>query len=113
MLVRLHTAEATVDYPVEGALDIDDVQIGSMFVTDELIKAVVGPIPQHRPQLLVDGAPVDVRWQTAEIRIDAAHLTRWGRTRLLWAPVLRRVRLRLRRPEPRHTTVVVRRRWPR
>lgn len=113
MLLRLHTEEATVDCPVEGALDIDDVQIGSMFVTDELIKAVVGPIQGHRPQLLVDGSPVEERWQTAEIRIDPAQLTRWGRTRLLWAPVLRRVRLRLRRPAPHHTIVAVRRRWPR
>lgn len=98
---------------MERALDLDDVQVGSMFVTDELVRAVLGPAPGRSPTTVLDGVRLDTAWQTAEVRIDVGHLPRWQRNRLLWAPVLRRVRVRLRRPDPQRVAVSVRRRWPR
>ena len=81
-----------------------------MFVTDDAVRATCGPLPGRSPRICLDGVELPSDWVTAEVHIAADRLSRWQRTRLLWAPVLRRVRLRVRRPDVGRATVTVRRR---
>ena len=96
--VSLHRDRGTVaTLDVVDGLDVAGVQIGSMFVTSETAKTTLAPAGAPGPDLVVDGRAVPERWERAHVQVPLAPLSRWQRTKLLWAPTLRRVSLRLRR----------------
>jgi hypothetical protein len=81
------------------AVEVGDAQIGSMFVTSQTVKATVAPVEGHRARLVLDGQAVTAGWDRADLHFELSRLSRWQRTKLLWAPTLRRVSLRLWRDE--------------
>lgn len=111
--VALHRDGAEVaQLAVNDHVEITDAQIGSMFVTQDMTKTVLGHLPDHSPSVVIDGQVVDVAWETAKIRVPLRLLSRWQQAKLQWAPMLRRVTVRFRR-DGEGVTLRVRRRWPR
>lgn len=111
--VRLQRDGAVVaTLPVHDQVQVTDAQIGSMFVTDEVAKTVLGRLPQRRPTVVVDGREVQERWDIARIRVPMRLLSRWQLAKLQWAPMLRRVSVRFRRGGG-GVTLRVHRHWPR
>ena len=97
---------------VHDGLEVTDAQIGSLFVTSDDAKTVLGQLPGRAAEVVVDGRPIVQRWERMRIRVPLRLLSRWQRHKLLWAPTLRRVRVRFRR-HGAAVRVQVRRRWPR
>lgn len=97
---------------VRHGLEVTDAQIGSLFVTSEVAKTVLGQVPGRAAAVVVDGKPLEQHWERMRIWVPLRLLSRWQRHKLLWAPTLRRVRVRFRR-HGAAVRVQVRRRWPR